>query len=196
MYISHILFNNIYSTERVRYAYVFKDTQPEFVSALSAGEGSPMEPLLHIVIIWRRDASHLKYEWLPHGWVEVQDDRIWNETRRHLEKTIQRLLRATEALPYAAVVRELADEHAQVNIHSHHNILYDLQIISTPIIRIYYQYFNIFFQGTVDRLIGRALLAVDYISDNLTKEQILPLISVLVTLMLIGVAGYGMSYLV
>ncbi|EGI65031.1 DnaJ-like protein subfamily C member 16 [Acromyrmex echinatior] len=153
-----------YSTERVRYAYVFKDTQPEFVSALSAGEGSPLEPLLHIVIIWRRDANHLKYEWFPHGWLEtIQNERIWNETRRHLEKTIQRLLRTTEALPYSAVVGELADEHAQ---------------------------------GTVDRLIGRALLAVDYISDNLTKEQILPLISVLITLMLIGVAGYGMSYLV
>ncbi|KAG5319378.1 DJC16 protein, partial [Pseudoatta argentina] len=153
-----------YSTERVRYAYVFKDTQPEFVSALSAGEGSPLEPLLHIVIIWRRDANHLKYEWFPHGWLEtIQNERIWNETRRHLEKIIQRLLRTTEALPYSAVVGELADEHAQ---------------------------------GTVDRLIGRALLAVDYISDNLTKEQILPLISVLVTLMLIGVAGYGMSYLV
>ncbi|XP_014481726.1 PREDICTED: dnaJ homolog subfamily C member 16 [Dinoponera quadriceps] len=152
-----------YSTERVRYAYVFKDTQPEFVSALSAGEGSPLEPLLHIVIIWRRDANHLKYEWLPNGWVDAaQDERIWNETRRHLEKTIQRLLRATEALPYAAVIGELADEHAQ---------------------------------GTVDRLIGRALLAVDYISDNLTKEQILPLISVLATLVLIGAAGYGMSYL-
>lgn len=51
-------------------------------------------------------------------------------------------------------------------------------------------------QGTVDKLIGRALLAVDYISDNLTKEQILPLISVLATLMIIGAAGYGMSYLV
>lgn len=153
-----------YSTDRVRYAYVFKDTQSEFVSALAAGEGSPLEPLLHIVIIWRRDANHLKYEWLPHGWVEAtQDDHIWNETRRHLEKTIQKLLRATEALPYAAVVGELADEHAQ---------------------------------GTVDKLIGRALLAVDYISDNLTKEQILPLISVLATLMLIGAAGYGMSYLV
>jgi DnaJ family protein C protein 16 len=85
------------------------------VSALSGGEGSPMEPLLHIVIIWRRDASHLKYEWLPYGWIEtVQDDRIWNETRRHLEKTIQKLLRANEALPYAAVVGELSDEHAQV----------------------------------------------------------------------------------
>ncbi|XP_015605119.1 dnaJ homolog subfamily C member 16 isoform X2 [Cephus cinctus] len=153
-----------YSTERVRYTYVFKETQPEFVSALSSGEGSPIEPLLHIVIIWRRDANHLKYEWLPTGWIETaQDENQWNETRKNLEQTIQRLLRASEALPYAAEVGELADEHAQ---------------------------------GTVDRLIGRALLAVDYISDSLTKEQLLPLISVIATLMLIGVAGYGMSYLV
>ncbi|XP_071876722.1 dnaJ homolog subfamily C member 16 l(3)80Fg [Bombus fervidus] len=152
-----------YSTERVRYTYVFKDTQPEFVSALSTGEGSPLEPLLHIVIIWRRDANHLKYEWLPTGWIEAaQDETQWNETRRNLEQTIQRLLRASEALPYAAVVGELADEHAQ---------------------------------GTVDKLIGKALLAVDYISDSLTKEQILPLVSVIATLMLIGAAGYGMSYL-
>ncbi|XP_043250790.1 dnaJ homolog subfamily C member 16 [Colletes gigas] len=153
-----------YGTERVRYTYVFKDTQPEFVSALSTGEGSPLEPLLHIVIIWRRDANHLKYEWLPTGWIEAaQDEGQWNETRHNLEQTIQRLLRASEALPYAAVVGELADEHAQ---------------------------------GTVDKLIGKALLAVDYISDSLTKEQILPLVSVIATLMLIGAAGYGMSYLV
>ncbi|KAK2580353.1 hypothetical protein KPH14_001249 [Odynerus spinipes] len=153
-----------YSTERVRYTYVFKETQPEFVSALSAGEGSPLEPLMHIVIIWRRDANHLKYEWLSKGWFEAaQDESQWNETRHTLEQTIQKLLRASEALPYAAIVGELADEHAQ---------------------------------GTVDRLIGRALLAVDYISDSFTKEQILPLMSVLATLMLIGAAGYGMSYLV
>ncbi|KOC69315.1 DnaJ like protein subfamily C member 16 [Habropoda laboriosa] len=153
-----------YSTERVRYTYVFKDTQPEFVSALSTGEGSPLEPLLHIVIIWRRDANHLKYEWLPTVWIEAaQDETQWNETRRNLEQTIQRLLRASEALPYAAVVGELADEHAQA--------------------------------GTVDKLIGKALLAVDYISDSLTKEQILPLVSVIATIMLLGAAGYGMSYL-
>ncbi|XP_043269682.1 dnaJ homolog subfamily C member 16 [Venturia canescens] len=153
-----------YSTERVRYTYVFKDTQPEFVSALSAGEGTPLDPLLHIVIIWRRDANHLKYEWLPTGWIEAaQDEKQLNETRRNLEHTLQRLLRVSEALPYAAKVEELADEHAQ---------------------------------GTVDRLIGRALLAVDYISDSLTKEQILPLISVFATLMIIGALGYGMSYLV
>lgn len=59
----------------------------------------------------------MKYEWLPTGWIEAaQDESQWNETRRNLEQTIQRLLRASEALPYAAVVGELADEHAQVHI--------------------------------------------------------------------------------
>ncbi|XP_057336763.1 dnaJ homolog subfamily C member 16 [Microplitis mediator] len=153
-----------YSTERVRYTYIFKESQPEFVAALSASEGSPMEPLLHIVIIWRRDVNNLKYEWLKTQWVEpTQDENKWNESRRNLEQTIQRLLRISEALPYAAKIEELADEHAQ---------------------------------GTVDKIIGRALLAVDYISDNISKEHVLPLISVIATLVLIGAAGYGMSYLV
>lgn len=99
----------------MRYTYVYKETQPEFVSALSSGEGSPLEPLLHIVIIWRRDANHLKYEWLPTGWFEAtRSDAQWNETRQSLEQTIQRLLRTSEALPYAAEVGELTDEHAQV----------------------------------------------------------------------------------
>ncbi|KAF7992695.1 hypothetical protein HCN44_005039 [Aphidius gifuensis] len=153
-----------YSTDKVRYTYVYKETQPEFVSALSAGEGSPLEPLLHIVIIWRRDANHLKYEWLSNCWSEAtKDENKLNETRKNLEQTIQRLLKVNEALPYAAKVDELADEHAQ---------------------------------GTVGKLIGRALLAVDYISDSLTKEQVLPLVSVIATLILICIGGYGMSYLV
>lgn len=95
---------------------MYKETQPEFVSALSKSENSPLDPLLHIVIIWRRDSSHLKYEWLPNDWMEAtRDENQWNETRRDLEQTLQKLLRASEALPYAAEVSELADEHAQVN---------------------------------------------------------------------------------
>lgn len=74
-----------------------------------------MDPLLHIVIIWRRDANNLKYEWLPNGWIDGnQNEDRWNESRQNLEKAIQRLLRTTEALPYAAEVGELADEHALV----------------------------------------------------------------------------------
>lgn len=72
-------------------------------------------------------------------------------------------------------------------------ILRRLKISLLSILRNIYVYS--LFQGTVGRLIGRALLAVDYISDNLSKEQLLPLLSVIATLLLIGAAGYGMSYL-
>lgn len=104
-----------FSTERVRYTYVFQEAQPEFVLALMAGEKSPLNPLLHVVIIWRRDASQVKYEWLPNGWQDaIKDDHTWNETRQNLEQTIQKCLKASESLPYTAVVGELADEHALV----------------------------------------------------------------------------------
>ena len=77
-----------------------------------------MDPLLHIVIIWRRDSNHLKYQWLPNGWIDSnQDENRWNKTRQDLEQTIQRLLRSSEALPYAAEVGELADEHALVLLY-------------------------------------------------------------------------------
>lgn len=136
----------------------------------------------------------MKYEWLPTGWIEAaQDETQWNETRRNLEQTIQRLLRASEALPYAAVVGELADEHAQVCILVFAQKRPRLTSYLTSQFKINFK--CNFVQGTVDKLIGKALLAVDYISDSLTKEQILPLVSVIATLMLIGAAGYGMSYL-
>jgi DnaJ family protein C protein 16 len=74
--------------------------------------------LHHIVIIWRRDSSHIKYEWFNIDWTETTtDDNQWNETRLNLEQTIQRLLRASEALTYAAEVQELTDEHALVKIY-------------------------------------------------------------------------------
>ena len=64
---------------------------------------APEEPSLHIVVIWRRDASHLKYEWAPHEW-QASSSNEWNETRALLESTIDRLLRASEALSYETVV--------------------------------------------------------------------------------------------
>ncbi|XP_014209177.1 dnaJ homolog subfamily C member 16 [Copidosoma floridanum] len=152
-----------YSQERVRYAYVFKEMQPQFISALSAGEGSPSDPLHHIVIIWRRDSSHVKYDWFSSEWTtENIDDNQWNETRLSLEQTIQRLLRSTEALPYAATIQELTDEHA-------------LSIL--------------------ERIVNKVIMAGDYLADNLSKEQVLPLLSVLATLLLLVAVGYGMSYL-
>jgi hypothetical protein len=74
------------------------------VISCMAGEGSPAEPLLHIVIIWRRDNNHIKYEWLPHTWNGAKS-REWNETRDHLELTIQRLLHSSGALSCETVIK-------------------------------------------------------------------------------------------
>ncbi|XP_063228337.1 dnaJ homolog subfamily C member 16 isoform X2 [Bacillus rossius redtenbacheri] len=150
-----------HSADRVRYAYVFQERQAEFVSALTGGEGSPAEPLLHVVFIWRRDASHIKYEWLSRSWT-MSSSQEWNETRERLEATIQRLLHDSEALSYEAVVQELIDEHAQ---------------------------------GILTRILTKLLLTADFLKDNVTKDQLLPVISVVVTVVFVVIAGYIMSYL-
>ncbi|XP_069683345.1 dnaJ homolog subfamily C member 16 [Periplaneta americana] len=147
-----------YSAERVRFTYIFQERQTEFVSALANGEGSPAEPLLHVVIIWRRDNNHIKYEWLPHMWHGAKSHE-WNETRDRLESTIQRLLHATEALSCEAVIKELIDEHAQ---------------------------------GIMSKILAKLLQA----ADNITKDQLLPVLSIMATILFIVAGGYVLSYIV
>ncbi|XP_071446764.1 dnaJ homolog subfamily C member 16 isoform X1 [Hetaerina americana] len=150
-----------YGSDRVRFAYVFQERQPEFVGTLTNGQGTPAEPVLHVVIIWRRDTHHIKYEWL-HGEWDVSRQQ-WNETRDQLEATIQRLLHASEALSYEAVVKELIDEHAQ---------------------------------GVMTRIINKLLIMAEFLKDSVTKDQLLPAISVVATVLFIVAGGYVMSYLV
>lgn len=149
-----------YNVDRVRFMYIFQERQSEFINAL-AGEGSPEETVLHVVILWRRDASHIKYEWLPHTW-DSSKSQEWNETRDRLESTIQRLLHSSEALTYEAVVKELIDEHAQ---------------------------------GLMSRILTKLLIAADFLRDNMTKDQLLPVLSVFATIFFIAILGYTMAYL-
>ncbi|CAL4095406.1 unnamed protein product, partial [Meganyctiphanes norvegica] len=97
--------------ERVRYTYIFKEKQVEFINALTEGSGAPVEVNHHIVIIWRKDRYHLKYEWLEGGW-KVNPDHH-NNSRQTLKETIHRLLHSNEPMPYETIVQELFDEHAQ-----------------------------------------------------------------------------------
>lgn len=65
-------------------------------------DGENVEPLLKVVIIWRRDTSHIKYEWLATKW-EVEENL--NDTVDKLQNTISRLLKSNEALTYEAFVK-------------------------------------------------------------------------------------------
>lgn len=127
---------------------------------LNFTDGSPDEPLLRIVIIWRRDTSHIKYEWLTEPW---SPDGNMNDTKQRLEETIMRLLKSSEALTYEAVVKDLLDEHAQ---------------------------------GIFAKIVLKLLIMADIVYEGMTRDQILPAISIVGTVVFIIGAGYFMAYLV
>lgn len=155
-----------YSAERVRFAYIYQEKQTDFVKTLSTKES---DTLLRVVIIWRRDTSHIKYEWVNgatlHGQHKENEtaEHNFNNTKQKLDDTIQRLLRTTEALTYEAEVKDLLDEHAQ---------------------------------GVMTRILGKILITFEYLVDNLGKEHVLPALSVVATILFILGVGYLMAHLV
>lgn len=165
-----IALESTYSPERVRFAYIYQDKQAEFINAL-AEHSKLKETMLKVVIIWRRDTKHIKYEWVHEAMMQTIDKNVENEThelnfnntKQKLDGAIQRLLRSSEALSYEAEVKDLLDEHAQ---------------------------------GLVIRILNKVLMAFDYMTENLGQEHILPALSVVGTIAFILAAGYLMSYLV
>lgn len=65
-------------------------------------DGKQVEPVLSIVILWRRDTSHVKFEWIESKW-NVEKDL--NQTTSELEKTLGRLVKSSEALSNEAFVK-------------------------------------------------------------------------------------------
>ncbi len=104
--------NHKFSSERVRFAYVFKDKQAAFVQALVDGTESEevdRASEANLAIVWRRDSNSVKYEWLSQTW----EGDLGNENQTsELRTSLQRLLSANEVLANEAEVLELFDEHA------------------------------------------------------------------------------------
>ncbi|CAN7986790.1 unnamed protein product [Ixodes hexagonus] len=100
-----------FPTERVRFTFVYKEKQAEFVSTLSSGQESPRDPTLHLVIIWRRNQNMVQYQWIDSPWED--DPHRLNETKQELESALWRLLQSSDALPHDARLGVLADEHAR-----------------------------------------------------------------------------------
>ena len=69
--------------ERVRFAYVFKDVQADFVQALMS-EGQSTEDL-NLAIVWRKEAKKLHYEWFKQAWNSSQDELKANKTETELK---------------------------------------------------------------------------------------------------------------
>ncbi|XP_018796544.1 PREDICTED: dnaJ homolog subfamily C member 16 [Bactrocera latifrons] len=98
-----------YSIERVRFAYIFKEKQKEFITTIS--KGAEADRLCPIVIIWRYDQTHIKYEWVKGSDLNMDfnlydsNEQFINLTRRYIDNTIQRLLRTSETFSYDTFVK-------------------------------------------------------------------------------------------
>lgn len=100
-----------YRDERVKFAYMFKEKQSAFINSLSLNSGNN-DTLLKLVIIWRRDTTHIKYEWITEANLHEslnenigEDEENYNKTKMKIDETIQKLLRSTEAMSFEAEVK-------------------------------------------------------------------------------------------
>lgn len=122
-----IALESAFSADRVRFAYIYQDRQAEFVNALSNGSE---DTLLRLVVIWRRDTSHIKYEWVSGIHMHIKhlenetNEQSFNATKRKLDESIQRLLRTSESLSYEAEVKVKRDFHTHTRIHKLYLLLY------------------------------------------------------------------------
>ncbi|XP_071042785.1 dnaJ homolog subfamily C member 16 [Parasteatoda tepidariorum] len=145
---------------RVKFMFLYEEKQKDFVKALSSGMGAPEDPLLHVVLIWRKEHDRVKYQWLDRKW-DIDDS--FNETKEALNAAVKHLMQSTETLPYDAKVSVLADEHA-------------LSLFT--------------------RVLNRVILVGDVLWDSITRQELLPALSVMLSIGFIILVGYVMSYLV
>ncbi|XP_037947969.1 dnaJ homolog subfamily C member 16 [Teleopsis dalmanni] len=160
-----IALSSEFSSQRVRFAYIFMDKQTEFVNAISNGYSD--SKLLRIVVIWRRDSSRIKYEWIDNinlsnnfNSSSISEN---NDIKKELDNTIKKLLRTTEALYYETYVEALIDEHTQ---------------------------------GIISKLLSKFIYITEYLSDNMEQEHVLAIASLLGTIIFMFVIGYAMVYFV
>ena len=98
--------------DRVRFTYIYRDTQYQFVDALLNGNSSSEanESSLKLTILWRVDEKQMNYEWVEPGW--TKDSELNALTRQNLEKRLQQLFTNTDRLLHMAMLPDFYNEHA------------------------------------------------------------------------------------
>lgn len=104
-----IAIESTYNPERVKFAYIYKDKQQDFINALAVKSGFD-NTLLKVVVIWRRDMKHVKYEWVLDANLEETtdigvDENNFNKTKQKIDETISKLLKSTFEMTFEAEVK-------------------------------------------------------------------------------------------
>ena len=150
--------SNEFSQERIKFAYILKDLQTDFVNALVQEKQD-----LNIAIFWRKEAKKLKYEWFKQSWTSSESELTNNKTQQELKSTLQRLLSPNEILSHETVLNELLDEHAA----------------SLPM-----------------RILNKIFDSWEFLKDNMTKDEVLPTISMIAGVLFIVLGAQCMQLMV
>ncbi|XP_076086499.1 dnaJ homolog subfamily C member 16-like [Mytilus galloprovincialis] len=95
--------------ERVKFAYIYEDTQKNVIQSFSKGDTSRTDDTQSkVIILWRMEKNHLSYNWLSKGW---DIDNI-QDSRNHLEDQVKHLLNSDQSLAYRVILPEFNNEHA------------------------------------------------------------------------------------
>lgn len=99
--------------DKWKFMYIYREKQSEFVKALSEGfQKGNINRGIHVMVLWRRDSTHLFYEWLDNEW-DLVDSTYINETKQKLSKMLNRLSANTAQFTHSAKVDSLIDESAK-----------------------------------------------------------------------------------
>ena len=150
--------SNEFSQDRIKFAYILKDLQTDFVNALVQEKQD-----LNIAIFWRKEAKKLKYEWFKQSWTSSESELANNKTQQELKSTLQRLLSPNEILSHETVLNELLDEHAA----------------SLPM-----------------RILNKIFDSWEFLKDNMTKDEVLPTISMIAAVLFIVLGAQCMQLMV
>ena len=173
-----------FSPERVRFSYVMVERQAAFVNSFrnptisggggAGGESVTLDPLLRVAILWRRDLTRVRYDWLDGEWspdsvggggaaAAAAAESAVNSSHAALRTALQRLLTSNEALALETEVGRLTDEH-----------------VPSLFVRV------------ADKMIE----LVEFLRESVTKDELLAAVSLVATVCAVGAGGYVMHYLV
>ncbi|ELU18125.1 hypothetical protein CAPTEDRAFT_225634 [Capitella teleta] len=103
----------LHQYERVKYAYMYEETQQMFVNELTNGRGAKNgSNALKVAIMWRKDRESMHYDFLPGGWFEENSEEFNNGASLLISMVEGLLDSGKNPLPYAmSFYHDLADEH-------------------------------------------------------------------------------------
>ncbi|XP_006815097.1 dnaJ homolog subfamily C member 16-like [Saccoglossus kowalevskii] len=98
-----------YPRNKVRFSYIYENTQNAFVKALSKGRVLQNDWPLPLAVIWRKKTTRVAYEWLPTGWSGKQEQS--EEDKENLRIFLDKILSGSMLLPKESDVEDLIDEN-------------------------------------------------------------------------------------